>query len=178
MNVSKIIAFTFTVFKLKHLRRAGWVKNKIPKPESVAEHSFAVAVLALILAPKVGVDSNKALKMALIHDIGEAEIGDIITIIGSKIVSDPKIKQAQEAKAFKKIFKTIKGDEYIKLFEEFEENKTPEARFVKQIDKLEMALQANEYERDYKKDLRSFFENAENVVTDKYLKTILRRLTK
>lgn len=75
----EILEFALTLGKLKTLKRSGWIRNNIKNPERVTEHSFRVAVLAMILAPKVGADVNRSVKMALIHDIGEAEIGDIIT---------------------------------------------------------------------------------------------------
>ncbi len=69
MEISNLIKFAKIVGKLKRLKRTGWVKNNIIDPESVAEHSFRLAVLTMVLAPKVGVDQLKTTKMALIHDL-------------------------------------------------------------------------------------------------------------
>ena len=74
-----IIGFNEFVGILKTIERTGWVREKIPHPESVAEHSFRSGMLAMILAKERGVDQLKSMKMALIHDVGESLIGDIVT---------------------------------------------------------------------------------------------------
>jgi len=114
--------------------------------------------------------------MALIHDIGEAEIGDIIVTDGSQILHNPIDKIRQEKKAIANIFSLVNGQEYIQLFDEYEENKTPETKLVKQLDKLEMGVQALEYEREQDKKLESFFENVRGQITDKYLNEILHEV--
>lgn len=173
-----IIKFAKIIGKLKGLKRTGWVKHRVSDPESIAEHSFRVAVLAMVLAPKIKVDQLKSVKMALIHDIGEAEIGDIVTKKGFIILPNLKEKKEVERKAVKRILQLIDKEEYIKLFDEFEENKTKEAKFIKQLDKLEMSIQASEYEDQQNLDLEEFFEDTRIVVADKYLKEILEKLEK
>lgn len=171
-----IIKFAKIVGKLKKLKRTGWVKNHVLNPESVAEHSFRVAVLVMILAPKTKVDQLKCIKMALIHDIGEAEIGDIITFHGKMQMSDPLAKAKKERKAIKRILSLIDTEEYIKIFDEFESNKTRNAQFIRQLDKLEMGIQAMEYEKQQKIDLEPFFVNTRTHVLDNYLKEILQKI--
>lgn len=178
MNIKKLLQFTNIVGKLKRLKRAGWVKYKVKNPETVAEHSFRLAILTMILAPKFKVDQLKAVKMALIHDIGETEIGDIITFDGTKETANLKDKIEAEKVALKNIFSIIQGNEYIALFNEFEEKKTKEAKLVKQLDKLEMAIQALEYESEQKLNLESFFTNSKMSIEDVYLKRILDELYK
>lgn len=172
----KIIEFAQEVGKLKNLQRSGWVRNKVPDSESVAEHIFRVAVLALILAPKLGVDQSRAVKMALIHDVGEAQSGDIITKKGAKVLPNYQNKIQEERAGLAKILALSDSEEYLRLFDEFEENKTRTARFIKQLDKLEMAIQAWEYENKYNVKLSDFFEDAESVVIDKPLKEILNQI--
>jgi len=70
------------------------------------------------------------------------------------------------------------GKKYIKLLKEFNEQKSPEAKFLKQIDKLEMVLQALEYERAGYKNLNEFWENAEKYLEGKELEPIFRELQK
>ncbi|MBI2022126.1 HD domain-containing protein [Candidatus Daviesbacteria bacterium] len=176
MNITNLIRFLKQVGKLKSLKRSGWIKNKIKKPDTSAEHSFRLAIMAMMLSPKLKVNQLKSVKMALIHDLGESVIGDIITYRGSKIVSDPKIKSEKEIKAIEQIFSLINGKEYIKLFKEYEENETKEAKFVKQLDKLETILQALEYQQTDGKNLQEFFEWAENNLTDKYFKKLLEEI--
>lgn len=174
----KVLDFAFVLGKLKKIKRTGWIRNHIPNPESVAEHSFRMSVLAMILAPKIGADINKSVKMALIHDIGEAEIGDIVTRRGIKDLPNLKEKIKIERESLLKILSLAESAEYVKLFDEFEENKTIEAKFVKQLDKLEMAIQAIEYEKEHKINLQEFFDHTESLTTDKDLKEILNHILK
>ena len=178
-----IIEFNEFVGILKTIERTGWVRNKIPHPESVAEHSFRTGILAMLLSKDMNVDPLKSIKMALIHDIGESIIGDIVTESNQE-QKYPKTwhdqKKEKERMAIKRIFSSLskEGVEYIKLFDEFEEDKTPEARFVKQLDKLEMAIQAYEYESKYGLDLEEFYVTARTKIKDKKLVAILKKLEK
>ena len=177
MAVDDLIRFGRYLGSLKELERTGWVRMRIPRPESVADHSFRTAVLAMILAPQYGADQLKAIKMALIHDIGEAIIGDIVTEQGAKVSKGLlKSKVAREKKAVRKIMSLVGTEDFYALFEEFEKNRTPEARLVKQIDKLEMALQAYEYEKMHGKDLEEFFKTARHRVRDKPMLKVLAEL--
>lgn len=173
----KFLEFALTIGKLKKIKRSGWLRHKIPSPESVADHSFRTAVLAMILAPQLGIDVNKAAKMALIHDIGEAKIGDIVTMIGTKTLPNLAAKIQQEKDAIRQIFQGIDAIEYSALFEEFEANQTPVAKFVKQIDKLEMGIQAYEYEKeDSSRNLQEFIDTVGQVVTEHKLRTLVEEL--
>jgi putative hydrolases of HD superfamily len=174
----KLINFFQTVGKLKTLKRAGWVKRNIPNPESVAEHSFRTAIMAMVLAPKVDADVNKCVKMALIHDLGEAKIGDLIIMEGKKVLPNASEKKKIEEKAFKQIMQEINGKEYIKIFQEFEDNITKEARLVKELDKLEMAMQAYEYEKQYQINLEEWFENSRTLIVSKEIEEILGAIEK
>mgnify|MGYP001586262197 FL=1 len=159
--------------KLKDLKRTGWVLRKVPNSESVADHSFRVSVMALLLSEKFKLDVNKCVQMALIHDIAEAVIGDIT--IHDKITN--KEKHKFEDRAMKSLF--VKNRDILGLWNEYEERKTPEAKFVYQIDKLETLLQAFEYSRKYKKlDLSEFWENFGKKIKDPELTKIVKMLKK
>jgi putative hydrolase of HD superfamily len=174
----KLIDFFQTVGKLKTIKRTGWINHKVPDPESVADHSFRVAFMAMILAPKIGANVEKAIKMALIHDIGEAKVGDVLKFQGRSALSDAEEKLKKETSAVKEITAQIAGDEYFALFNEYVENKTKEAKLVKQIDKLERALQAYEYEKQTSINLQDFFESAEVLVKEPALREILEEIEK
>jgi len=141
---------------LKKLERTGWVRSGIKDPENVADHSFRTTVMALVLADKVGVNQNRAVKMALIHELGESIVGDLTPTDGVSVDE----KHQLEIDAFRKLCADIdNGNELLELFEEFEENKTPEAQFVKRLDKLEMMFQAHEYGIEQPNiDLQSFWD--------------------
>ncbi len=174
----KYLGFAVVLGKLKKIKRTGWVENNIPQPESIAEHSFRMATLAMFLAPRVRVNTEKAIKMALIHDIAEAKIGDIVTIRGTKLIKNLSSKIKKERAALVQILSLINEKEYIKLFDEYQENKTKVAKFVKQLDELEMAIQAYEYEKEHKINLSEFFENNRNIIKNDFLKKILSEVEK
>jgi putative hydrolases of HD superfamily len=178
IQIMKLIDFFEIVGKLKTIRRSGWVKNNVPSPESVAEHSFRTAVMAMILAPKVGVNVEKAIKMALIHDTGEAKIGDLIKFEGKSFLPDADEKIQKETAAVQEIMEGIDGREYLELFNEYVANKTKEAQFVKQVDKLERALQAYEYEKKNNIKLQDFFTSADFLIKNPVLRQLLEEIEK
>jgi len=157
MKNKNIIKFLTEVGKLKKIERRGWVVSGVKKSESVADHTFRTALMVILLGQNRKIDLLKAVKMALIHDIAESEIGDIITWNNLEKTKDEKI--ALEKKAMKKLVSILgpSGDNYYNLWEEYENCKSPEARFVKDIDKLEMILQAVEYENT-EKNLNDYIE--------------------
>lgn len=153
--------FFETIGKSKRLVRSGWIREKIKDPESVAEHSFRVGVLAMVLADACGykLDKNKLIKMALLHDLAEVVTGDMIVERWDIIdVNKRDIKEEEERKGIQKIFGMIgQGAEYTEIFEEMIGRTTDEAKFFWQLDKLEMAIQALEYEKEQGKNLEEFF---------------------
>nr|WP_135536074.1 HD domain-containing protein [Halostella pelagica] len=64
---------------LKDERRTGWELRDIEDPESVAAHTWGMATLCLVYADRVEVDRDRAVTMALIHDLAEVRTGDIAT---------------------------------------------------------------------------------------------------
>jgi putative hydrolase of HD superfamily len=141
-NAHPLIELFFEINHLKQVFRKGWLRKIPPENcESVAEHTFGTALLAWILADKFfpRLDQEKVLKLALIHDLGEIYAGDITPY--DEVA--PEEKNKRESEAVRKIFSSLpNGDQYITLWEEYENGSSPEATFVKQIDRLEMALQA------------------------------------
>ena len=68
-NITTFITLIHTLENLKKTKRTGWIRAGVVNPESVADHSFRMAFLALILGKDMGVDTQKAVCMALVHDI-------------------------------------------------------------------------------------------------------------
>ena len=171
--MEKVIEFLRKVGRLKTTKRKGWVLKGIEDAESVAEHSFRTAMLALVLSEKEGVDADKCVKMALIHDLAEAIAGDITPLDNLT----KKQKSEIEAKAMRQILEgTDTG--IMELWEEYDECKTPEARFVHDMDKIEMLLQAFEYEKSGKYELREFWEHVQKNIRGRTAKEIFRGLEK
>jgi putative hydrolases of HD superfamily len=153
--------FVQQVIKLKTVERSGWVKRKVPFPESVADHSFGVSMLSMLYADRAGVDSGKVIKMSNIHDLPESEpkVGDITPSDGIS----PEEKHRREEEAMIKICSTVEnGNEFLSLWREYEAGETKEAKFVRRIDKLEMMIQAREYEKENPTvDLSEFWSGME-----------------
>lgn len=174
----KFLQFASIVGKLKKVPRAGWLRVMVKDSESVVEHSYRLAMLAMFLAPELDLDQLKAVKLALIHDLAESEIGDIVTQIGGKTLPNLSDKVTKENNAMSYIARSVGKEELHSLFTEYEESVTPEARIVRQLDKLEMAIQAQEYEVEQELDLEEFFISARQDITHGKLKMILEELEK
>lgn len=169
-----------TYFELNHLKqlyRQGWLRVGIPpeRCESVAEHSLGVALLCLFIAdtwfPEA--DGAKVVRIALLHDLGEARVGDITPHDG---VSHGQ-KHALERQAMEQILRGLpRGAEYLALWEEYEQGTSFEARLVRQVDRLEMALQACVYEHQGFGDLTQFFASAEKALESPELRAVLAEL--
>jgi len=166
-DIKSIIDFAKELGKLKTTKRAGWVKHGIKNPESVADHDYRLSALAMVFAKDFNLDIEKVMKMAILDDMAEGRVGDLIVEVGSLEKGNKDLQYSLEKAALNKLFSFINGGkEYVRLWEEFQQGQTKEARLVKQLDKLEMAIQALEYETDgYSAEL--FNEFWENV--DKYL---------
>lgn len=169
----KFLHFYSSIYKLKKLVRRGWELRGIDNPESVADHSFGVAMLAMILGLKMGRDVGRCVMLALVHDIGEAIIGDITPSDG--VSASQKSKAEHEAA--EKIFHEIDKDGYLLgLWKEVETASSEDARFIKELDKLEMAFQAYHYERERGDQLDDFFSYASERINSDEIRPILRSL--
>ncbi len=178
----KIIEFAKIVGKLKKVERTGWVTTaKIQNTESVAEHSFRSAILGMLISDIKKLDTEKVMRMLLLHDIAETVIGDWDLSAKKKLGLENKNRKEEEA--FEKIMQMLpqeQKEEYLKLWKEFEEGKTEEAKIAYQAEKLEMVIQALEYmEEGYDREkLESFFKNEKEKFTDKDMKTLFEILEK
>ncbi len=145
-ELTKVLDFLHLSEKIKQELRHSWLSNG--RQESVAEHSWRMALMVILLAPLLEhpVNQEKSLKMALIHDIVEAEAGDVPTF---DIVDENTkvLKQAKEQQAIENIrtmLASSTGDELYDLWHEFEAKESFEAKFVTALDKLEVYLQHGE----------------------------------
>ena len=143
--------------QLKQLYRQGWLRRGIPaqRCESVAEHTLGVAVLTLLLVDSCfpELDREVALAMALLHDLGEVYAGDLTP---ADDVPPEEKHRLERASIVRVLGELAHGQEYIGLWEEYERGDMPEARLVRQVDRLEMGLQAYLYERQEGIDLPEF----------------------
>jgi putative hydrolase of HD superfamily len=132
----KILGFIEEIEKLKHIKRINTLSD-VSRQESDAEHSWHLAMIILLLKDELGVkfDVEKAIKMALVHDLVEIYTGD-------GWASNEKEKQEKEAKekqSAEKLFSTLPTDlkkEIEGYWQEYEEMKTEESKIVKALDKI------------------------------------------
>lgn len=154
---------------LKELPRSGWLRVGVPAPESVAAHSWGVALLALALCPP-RLDRARAVAMAVLHDLAEVRVGDLTPHDGVA----PADKQRRERSALGAMVQPLPaGDELAALWEEFEAGSSPEARLVRACDKLDMALQAARYSEDRGVDTREFIASALEQIDDPTLRALI-----
>ena len=164
---------------LKKISRQGWVeKISLKNPESVADHSYSMAIMSMALSDLQGYDSEKILKMVLLHDLAESKIGDFLPEqIGKE---DKKILENTAFDAIVMNLPNIIKSQYLKIWKEYQDNSSQESIFVHQIDKLEMALQAKKYQQQghSKEKLKVFFESAKKEISDPKLKELFTEIIK
>jgi putative hydrolase of HD superfamily len=172
-----LIQLYFELNHLKQLYRQGWLRVGLApeRCESVAEHSLGVALLCLFIAEEhfPEADAAKVVRIALLHDVGEARVGDLTPHDGVSAED----KHARERRAVEQLFEKLpRGAEYLALWEEYERGASFEARLVKQVDRLEMGLQALVYEFQGAGDLSQFYASAERALEAPELRAVLAEL--
>lgn len=166
MEANQTIEFLTELMRLKALPRTGWLLRGVRNGESIADHVFGVAWIAMLLADRAAarglpVNVEKVLRLALLHDLSEARTGDLPSTIKPYFLGDT-LKQADE-QATADILQPLgeTGANYLALWHEYEQRSSLEARLVKAADKLDLLLQAREYEKGGASNLGEFWENAE-----------------
>ncbi|MEK0320437.1 MAG: HD domain-containing protein [Nitrosopumilus sp.] len=174
-----ILDFLKTAANLKKISRQGWIdKLSLNNPESVADHSYSMAVMSMVISDLENYNFEKILKMVLLHDLAESKIGDYTP---QQLSSEKKTKL--ENSAFDEIIENLPDlikTQYLQIWQEYQENTSPESKIVHQIDKLEMALQAKIYQKDgqSQEKLESFFESAKADIADPKLKELFTKIIK
>ena len=167
-NANQAVALLASVQHLKLLPRTGWFFAGITQPESVAEHSFAVSWLAILLAEQVNhtwesqgltapLDLGKIMQIALVHDLAESVLTDLpkrsTELIGKAV------KHQAEATVMQELFRQMpNGAQYVACWQEYADGVTPESRLVRDADKLEMLHQALCYEQGGQRNLGEFWQ--------------------
>tara|TARA_B000000460_G_C21431796_1_gene355518 strand:- start:283 stop:810 length:528 start_codon:yes stop_codon:yes gene_type:complete len=166
--------FIEKVLELKNVPRQGWKeKLEMNNPESVADHSYSTTVMSMIFSDLAGLNNEKIIRMALLHDLAESIIGDITpnsTTKNEKII--------KENLAMKQILKNLPNKiakRYFEIWNEYQKNSSEESKLLHDIDKLEMALQAKFYQNKgiSKEKLETFFNTAMKEIKNKNLRNVL-----
>ena len=150
---------------LKTNKRTGWYHHRVPHPESIADHMYRMAMLAMLCPKTAQIDIGKCVMLALVHDLAEAEVGDLTPLDG--VPKEEKTRREAEALAY--LVHDLLGSSPAalrieELWLEYEHRTTLEARLVKDLDRFELLLQAVEYEERYDiRDLQPFFSCAGDI---------------
>jgi putative hydrolase of HD superfamily len=153
--------------RLKSLERTGWMLRGIAQgAESVADHSYGVAVAAMLLADAliergVDVDMERVLRVALLHDWAEARVGDLPRTATNYFGAEAR-KRAERA-AFEEMVGAVGAEgiteKYCALHEDYEERASLEARIVKAADVIDLLVQTLAFERAGVRGLDEFWED-------------------
>lgn len=140
MKPCDLIAFCAMIEKLKCNTRHSWTSTG--RRESVAEHSWRLAVLAMLCADEYPeLDHDKLIRMCLIHDLGEALTGDVPSFCKTEQ------NEMTEREAWEAILGALPEpytSDFRVLYEEMEARKTPEAKLYKALDNMEAVISHNE----------------------------------
>lgn len=164
------------LYKMKNIVRRGWLLRDVYdketlRAESDAEHVFSMTMIAwkIMEEEKLNLNHEKVLKLILCHELGEIDVGDITP--ADKISRSDKYDK--EIVAVERISTKYDMPKFKELWLEFEENKTPEAKFVKILDKLDAVLQCKIYSKMHNKPevYEEFYNNAKEIIKgyEKYL---------
>jgi 5'-deoxynucleotidase YfbR-like HD superfamily hydrolase len=180
INPKQIVEFMIVAGKLKWTKRTGWLREKMPQPETIAEHTFRVSILSLVLAPYLKLNRNKLVSMAIVHDLAQGVLGDPVFQRGKKNIE--KHKYSDERKFCENIFNNLNQTNLYKIWDENNlensKSKTKYSDALYQIGKLTTVWQAFEYELRGvpRSSTREFWENANYHIKLPILKKILNTL--
>ncbi|WWC59039.1 uncharacterized protein I303_101585 [Kwoniella dejecticola CBS 10117] len=175
------LAFLHLLEQLKVQKRSGWIREG---KCSISDHMCRMALMAMMIPqdPARPLDIPRCVMMALVHDLAEAHVGDITPVEGVP----PHVKHQLEEQAMDSFLNEMLGgrgnrdarERFRSLWDEYETRETPESKLVKDLDRVELALQAVEYERSQDiQSLSPFFVGSiphlENPTIQKWAETLM-----
>ena len=185
------VEFLLTAIELNDETRRGWETRGVEDAQDVAGHSWGVAFLTLLFSPRISeIDGDRAIKLALVHDLAESVTGDLVVNDPSSSLSQEE-KHRREQNAMEDLADLAEGgsihfDAVEDLWHEYENRDSIEARFVKDMDMVEVCLLALKYETNSRYDpdsldpeengLTVFFDKAEEIVNTDEAKELILEL--
>jgi putative hydrolase of HD superfamily len=166
-DAAKLLDFLLVVGTLKTQKRTGWVNHNVALPESISDHMYRLSVMGLVLRDPA-VDRHKTALVGLVHDLAEAVVGDITpTDVSGVSKAD---KHALEVAGLDALLSNFNAAPVVRadvraLWYEYERPRGAEGKVMKQLDKLEMVIQAYEYELQQRIRLDAFFESTMHAFT-------------
>lgn len=160
-RADRIVDLLLGLDPLAELPRTGWLLRGVRPCESIAEHSFGVALVTMLLVDALRaeggeVDGERALRMALVHDAPEACTGDI-----PMPQKTPQLSAALEGLEAS-LARSLLPEAQAELWQEADQCRTLEARLVKAADKLQLMVKALVYGRYGRGEVGEFWENPRN----------------
>jgi putative hydrolase of HD superfamily len=168
MNQDAVVELFLEAMILKRMPRTGWALRGVAPVESVAEHSFGTAFVAMALADLVNgemdrdsgqrlLNLEKVLAMALLHDLAEVRLTDLP--VSAVKLFPGAVKSQAEATAIGDLLAPLPAaGRWQALWQEFEDCSSPEGRLVRDADKLEMMVQCLRYEQAGSRGLDEYWE--------------------
>ena len=147
-DLDGLLEFLLYVGQAKRTFRTGWVLRGVEKVESVADHMYRMAVMSLLL-PTISEESKvRCMKLALVHDLSESVVGDLTEFDG--VPKSEKRRRETEAMLYlTSLLPADVGREIFSLFNEYADQKSNEAKLVKDLDIFDMLLQGEFLFRKY-----------------------------
>ncbi|KAL2061503.1 hypothetical protein VTL71DRAFT_6880 [Oculimacula yallundae] len=158
------VPFFHMLERLKTTKREGWRRFGISQGESISDHMYRMSIITMLAPPSLSSKLNipHCTKMALVHDMAEALVGDITPVDG--VAKHEKNRRESTTMDYftngllGRVNGGITGQELKAVWQEYEDSQTPESLFVHDVDKIELILQMVEYERvhEHRLDLGEF----------------------
>ncbi|MFB6263764.1 MAG: HD family hydrolase [Bradymonadaceae bacterium] len=163
--------------RLEDLPRSGWLPAGVDDPESVASHSWEVVVVTLWLADRSerDVDVERAVRIAVVHDIAEALVTDLPRPV-KELVGVDAVAEA-EAEAADQLLGALPED-WRQAHEAYQRRSSIEAKLVKAADRLQMYAKALQYDSQHRGDVERFWDGGGPAMPDELplARRIARRL--
>lgn len=166
------LPFFHLLERLKTTKREGWRRFGITHGESIGDHMYRMAMMTLVCPAGLAarLDLARCTRMALVHDMAESLVGDITPVDG--VAKSEKSRREAETMdvlcggLLGRVEGGAAGREMAAVWREYEDDATPEAHFVHDVDKMELLLQMVEYERSHggRIDLGEFSRVAKRIV--------------
>lgn len=155
------VQFLQILGQLKETNRQGWVDNELTSVEHVSDHMYRMTVMCM-MCPDQSLNKEKMIRMALCHDMAESIVGDISPKM--QIPAEEKYKREEKAMSvMTSLIPELGGPQMKELWLEYEQQNTPEAQFVRDMDLLEMVIQAHTYERNRGAQLDGFYNSGKKI---------------
>ncbi|CCF59387.1 hypothetical protein KAFR_0G03550 [Kazachstania africana CBS 2517] len=162
--------------QLKIQKRTGWLDYgmSVAESESISDHMYRMSIISMLIS-NPNVNRDKCMRIALVHDMAEAIVGDITPV--DAIGKEEKHRREWETMKYVcneliKPVSEIAAREIMEAWLDYERIESLEARYVKDIDKYELLVQCFEYEKKHngKLNFQDFFSTVENIKTDEVIK--------